>query len=204
VTFTATRELGPGRYMALNSSIPEYNSGGPILNDRGQVAGIVVRVVDNGETVNLVGSVSSINSVRLAEPKCSTAASDEPIPQRTAGGLVGSGPIAGIPAGGAGSPSASSMPQIIRKSGGVLQGSALRRAEPLYPPLAKAARVSGSVVVEVTVDQEGDVISSRAISGHPLLKDAAVNAAHGWKFSPTMLQGIPVKVIGTITFNFNL
>jgi len=48
------------------------------------------------------------------------------------------------------------------------------------------------------------VISARAISGHPLLKDAAVNAARGWKFSPTMLTGVPVKVIGTITFNFNL
>lgn len=95
-------------------------------------------------------------------------------------------------------------PKIIRKSGGVFQGSALRRVEPAYPPLAKAARISGSVVVEVTADEEGNVISVRAISGHPLLKDAAVAAARGWKFAPTMLSGVPVKVIGTITFNFNL
>ena len=95
-------------------------------------------------------------------------------------------------------------PKIIRKSGGVLQTAATRRVEPAYPPLAKTARVSGSVVVEVTVDEEGNVISSRAISGHPLLKDAAVNAARGWKFTPTQLSGVPVKVIGTITFNFNL
>jgi protein TonB len=60
------------------------------------------------------------------------------------------------------------------------------------------------VVVEVTVDEAGNVISARPISGHPLLKDAAVAAAKGWKFSPTMLTGVPVKVIGTITFNFNL
>lgn len=95
-------------------------------------------------------------------------------------------------------------PKIIRKSGGVLQGTATRRVEPNYPPLAKAARVSGSVVVEVTLDEEGNVISARVISGHPLLKDAAVSAAKGWKFNPTLLQGTPVKVIGTITFNFNL
>ncbi|HSB08371.1 MAG TPA: TonB family protein [Blastocatellia bacterium] len=94
-------------------------------------------------------------------------------------------------------------PKIIRKSGGVLQGSATRRVEPAYPPLAKAARLSGSVVVEVTVDEEGNVISARAISGHPLLKDPAVGAARGWKFEPTLLQGTAVKVIGTITFNFN-
>jgi len=95
-------------------------------------------------------------------------------------------------------------PRIVRKSGGVFQGSATRRVEPTYPPLAKAARVSGSVVVEVTADEEGNIISARALSGHPLLKDAAVAAARGWKFKPTLLQGEPVKVIGTITFNFNM
>jgi TonB family protein len=95
-------------------------------------------------------------------------------------------------------------PKIIRKSGGVLQTSATRRVEPTYPPLAKTARVSGAVVVEVTVDEAGNVISARAISGHPLLKDAAVNAARGWKFTPTQLSGVPVKVIGTITFDFRL
>ncbi len=95
-------------------------------------------------------------------------------------------------------------PKIIRKSGGVFQGSATKRVEPAYPPLAKAAKVSGSVVVEVTLDEEGKVISARALSGHPLLKDAAVAAARAWKFAPTMLEGVPVKVIGTITFNFTL
>ncbi|MFL6276260.1 MAG: TonB family protein [Blastocatellia bacterium] len=95
-------------------------------------------------------------------------------------------------------------PKIIRKSGGVLQGSATRRVEPAYPPLAKTARVSGAVVVEVTVDEAGNVTSARAISGHPLLKPAAEAAARGWKFTPMMLQSTPVKVIGTITFNFHL
>jgi protein TonB len=60
------------------------------------------------------------------------------------------------------------------------------------------------VVVEVTVDEQGNVMSARAISGHPLLKEAAVAAARGWRFTPTLLTGTPVKVIGTITFNFNL
>jgi TonB family protein len=95
-------------------------------------------------------------------------------------------------------------PKIIRKSGGVLQGTATRRVEPSYPPLAKTARISGAVVVEVTVGEDGSVISARAVSGHPLLKDAAVNAARGWVFTPTVLEGRPVKVIGTITFNFML
>lgn len=94
------------------------------------------------------------------------------------------------------------QPKIIRKSGGALQESAIKRIEPIYPPLAKAARISGSVVVEVTIDEQGGIISARAASGHPLLKDAAVTAAQEWRFSPARLQGVPVKVIGTITFNF--
>ena len=57
-------------------------------------------------------------------------------------------------------------------------------------------------MVEVTLDEERNAIKARAISGHPLLKDAAVNAAREWRFSPTLLSGVPVKVIGTLTFTF--
>jgi TonB family protein len=95
-------------------------------------------------------------------------------------------------------------PPIVRKQGDVLRGSAINLVEPAYPPLAKAARVSGSVVVEVTVDEQGNVIALRPVSGHPLLRDAAVAAARQWKFTPTLLSGVAVKVIGTLTFNFNL
>jgi protein TonB len=89
-------------------------------------------------------------------------------------------------------------------SGGVLNGKAIAKPQPAYPPIAKAARASGAVIVSVTVDESGRVISASAVSGHPLLRQAAVQAAHGWRFSPTLLSGQPVKVTGTITFNFNL
>jgi len=92
--------------------------------------------------------------------------------------------------------------KVIRKSGGVLQSSATRRVEAVMPPLARAARISGSVVVEVVVDEEGNVVSARSLSGHPLLKDAAVDAARQWQFSPTQLSGVAVKVIGNLTFKF--
>jgi protein TonB len=83
-------------------------------------------------------------------------------------------------------------------------GKAIKRVDPPYPALAKAARVTGTVVVQVTVDEAGNVISSSALSGHPLLRDAAVQAARGWKFSPTMISGQPVKVVGTLMFNFSI
>lgn len=95
-------------------------------------------------------------------------------------------------------------PKMIRKSGGVLAGEATKRVEPSYPPLAKAARVSGAVVVEVIIDENGGVVSARSVSGHPLLRQPAENAARGWRFKPTLLSGQPVKVVGTITFNFSL
>lgn len=95
-------------------------------------------------------------------------------------------------------------PPFVYRSGGALTGSAIRRVEPSYPPMARAARVTGTVVVEVTIDEQGNVIAAKAISGPPLLKAAAVAAARGWKFTPTQLSGVPVKVKGTITFNFNM
>jgi TonB family protein len=95
-------------------------------------------------------------------------------------------------------------PKIIRKSGGVLAGAAIKRVSPSYPEMAKVAEVSGAVVVEITVDEEGNVIAAKALSGHPLLRDAAVDAARQWQFTPTQLQGELVKVIGTLTFNFKL
>ena len=95
-----------------------------------------------------------------------------------------------------------SSTNVIRKSGGVLAGEAIHRETPAYPPLARAAQISGAVVVEIAIDEEGNVFSARAVSGHPLLKDAAVEAARQWKFNPTMLEGKAVRVIGTLTFNF--
>jgi protein TonB len=87
-------------------------------------------------------------------------------------------------------------------SGGVLNGRAISLPKPAYPPIAKAARASGTVVVQVTIDESGKVVSASAVSGHPLLRAAAVSAAYGARFSPTMLSGQPVKVTGTINYNF--
>lgn len=87
-------------------------------------------------------------------------------------------------------------------SGGVLNGKATSLPKPAYPPIAKQAHASGTVVVQVTVDEKGNVVTARAVSGHPLLQATAVSAARGAKFSPTKLNGKPVRVTGVITYNF--
>lgn len=87
-------------------------------------------------------------------------------------------------------------------SGGVLNGKAVNMPLPEYPAIAKAASASGTVTVEVTVDEDGNVSSATAVSGHPLLRAAAVTAARQAKFAPTKLSGQPVKFTGTLVYNF--
>jgi TonB family protein len=89
-------------------------------------------------------------------------------------------------------------------SGVVLNGKAVSKPAPQYPAVAKAARAVGTVSVEVTVDESGKVVASRAVSGHPLLTKAAVDAARQARFAPTLLSGRPVKTTGVITYNFAL
>jgi TonB family protein len=92
--------------------------------------------------------------------------------------------------------------EIGKIDGGVLNGNALALPKPDYPPIARAAHAAGTVVVRVVIDEEGNVTSARAISGHPLLQAASVGAARYAKFSTTFLKGEPVKVTGVITYNF--
>lgn len=87
-------------------------------------------------------------------------------------------------------------------SGGVLNGKAITLPKPAYPEIARSAKAAGVVVVEVTIDEMGDVIEARATSGHELLRAAAVEAARQAKFTPTKLSGQPVKVSGMITYRF--
>jgi TonB family protein len=87
-------------------------------------------------------------------------------------------------------------------SGGKLNGRALSLPNPEYPPIARAAKASGEVTVQITVDKQGNVIAATAVGGHPLLQNAAVNAARQAKFAPTQLEGRPVVVNGQLVYNF--
>ena len=87
-------------------------------------------------------------------------------------------------------------------SGGVLNGKAVRLVQPPYPAIARSAHASGQVKVQITIDENGNVVSASPISGHPLLQGAAVAAARASKFTPTKLSGMPVKVTGVIIYNF--
>ena len=96
----------------------------------------------------------------------------------------------------------SPTPRTAPISGGVLNGKAISLPKPAYPPIARAAHAAGTVVVQVLIDENGSVVSAKAVSGHPLLQAVAVAAARQARFSPTKLSGQPVKVTGVIQYNF--
>jgi TonB family protein len=100
-------------------------------------------------------------------------------------------------------PLAGGMPRRQRPiSGGVLNGKAKTLPQPEYPAIAKNAHAAGTVVVQVIIDERGDVISARAVSGHRLLRQAAIDAARQAKFTPTLLSGQPLMVTGTLSYDF--
>ena len=129
----------------------------------------------------------------------------EALPAATGRGVSTSTPLSDVPdVEPPPPPKPTPTPKSVIASGGVLNGRAISKPQPAYPPIAKAARAEGIVTVQVVVDESGRVISASAVSGHPLLQSAAVAAARQARFSPTLLSGQPVKVSGLITYNFVL
>lgn len=92
----------------------------------------------------------------------------------------------------------------LRLTSTVLQGKVIERVVPVYPQLARTIRLHGDVSTEVIISPEGRVESVRVVSGHPMLVQAAIDAARRWRFEPTILNGVPVRVTGVITFVFKL
>lgn len=79
-----------------------------------------------------------------------------------------------------------------------------RDVQPIYPPEALAAKVQGVVVMEVTIDAAGHVRDARVLRGHAQLDKAALEAVRQWQFEPTLMNGVPVPVIMTVSTNFTI
>jgi protein TonB len=168
--------------------------------------------------------IADVSESRVAPKEISAKASDIPPVRRGVQTVIGTessnaaAPMASGPGTGLGTatgptkvniaedppppPEPKPTPPRAPISGGVLNGKAISLPKPAYPPIARQAHASGTVVVQVTIDENGGVISAHAVSGHPLLQAVAVAAARGARFSPTKLSGQPVKVTGVITYNF--
>lgn len=95
-------------------------------------------------------------------------------------------------------------PRAAIVTGGVVNGKAKFLPKPIYTAAAKAIRAAGDVNVQVTIDETGNVISAKAVDGHPMLRTEAEKAARSAKFDPTLLTGQPVKVSGIIIYKFSM
>jgi len=95
-------------------------------------------------------------------------------------------------------------PQRIRIGGSVQQAKLIRQIRPNYPPLAKQARISGTVELKAIIAKDGTIQDLKVIRGHPLLVQAALDAVKQWIYQPTLLNGEPVEVETTVDVNFTL
>jgi protein TonB len=95
-------------------------------------------------------------------------------------------------------------PLRVRPGGDIREPVKVRHVNPVYPPLALSARVQGPVVLECVITTEGRVSEIAVVRGHVLLRDAAVAAVSRWRYRPTLLNGVPVSVILSVTVTFSL
>src|SRR6201981_1128805 len=111
------------------------------------------------------------------------------------GGIISSTPVA-VPK--------VATPQRVRVSLGVSQGLLVKRVQPNYPPLARQARIQGTVLLQAEMRQDGAIENLRLISGHPMLAPAAIEAVKQWGYKPYMLHGGPGAVETQVQVNFTL
>src|SRR6202047_722898 len=95
-------------------------------------------------------------------------------------------------------------PQRVKQGGNVTAASIITQTRPLYPALARQARIQGNVVLHAIIDKEGKVAPLEGISGHPRLVQSALDAVKQWRYKPTQLNGDPVEVDTTITVTFTM
>jgi periplasmic protein TonB len=140
---------------------------------------------------------------------------DEAPPAMASTGVVGGVP-GGVPGGSMGGVIGSVLsstptvapkiatPQRVRVSSGVVQGLLVKRVNPVYPPLARQARIQGVVILQAQISKEGNIENLQLISGHPMLAPAAIEAVKQWKYRPYLLNGEPCEVDTQIQVNFTL
>ena len=101
-------------------------------------------------------------------------------------------------------PPKAAPPARIKQGGAVTAASIISQTKPNYPPLARQARIQGTVVLHAIIDKDGKVAQLEVISGHPLLVQSALDAVKQWRYKPTLLNGDPVEVDTTITVTFTM
>jgi protein TonB len=120
------------------------------------------------------------------------------VPGGSSGGVIG-----GI-IGSAAPPPKVAAPQKLRVSSGVADGLKVHDVQPTYPQMARIAHIQGDVLLQATISKSGVIENLRAVQGHPILIQAAMDAVKQWKYKPYILNGEPVEVETTIKVQFHM
>jgi len=140
-----------------------------------------------------------------AEPDMGSVGAVGGVPGGVAGGSMGGvlgGVIGGL--GAAPPPPKPKQSGPLRVGGNVQAAKIINRVQPIYPPLARQTRISGTVRLHAIIGKDGTIQSLEVVSGHPLLQQAALDAVRQWRYQPTLLNGEPVDVDTTIDVIFSL
>jgi periplasmic protein TonB len=167
----------------------------------------VARLIHNGQMMAPTVIPKKVEMIKEEElpPDVGNVGVVGGVPGGIAGGSAG-GVLGGI-IGGAGSgmpPPPKSAPSRIRVGGNVQAASLVRKVDPIYPPIAKTAHISGTVVLHAIIGKDGSVQNLEYVNGPPLLMKSAMDAIKQWRYKPTMLNGEPVEVDTTISVVFSL
>jgi len=150
-------------------------------------------------------NAAPIEAPKEIKPEVSVPSVGEGVPGGVEGGVPGGvvgGVVGGLPEAPPPPPPPPSAP--VRVGGNIKQPNKTRDVKPVYPPIAQSARVQGVVIIEATIGPDGRVKEAKVLRSIPLLDQAALDAVKQWQFTPTLLNGVPVPVIMTVTVNFTL
>jgi periplasmic protein TonB len=160
-----------------------------------------VRLMDAGKLVQPKVIPKDVKIIKEDAPDVSTGMTGG-VPGGVAGGSMG-GVIGGV-IGGMAPPPPRPVQQRIRQGGSVQAALLVNKVQPVYPPLARQTRISGTVRLHAIISKAGTIQSLEVMSGHPLLVRAAMDAVQQWRYKPTLLNGEPVEVDTTIDVIFSL
>jgi protein TonB len=163
-----------------------------------------VHLMDAGKLVTPKVIPKDIKIIKEDAPDMSSMGAMGGVAGGVAGGQMG-GVIGGVIGGVGGAPPPPKPTQTrIRQGGNVTAAKLLNRVQPMYPPLARQTRISGTVRLHAIIGKNGGVEQLEVMSGHPLLVQAALDAVRQWKYQATTLNGEPVEVDTTIDVIFSL
>lgn len=167
----------------------------------------VTRLIHNGQMMAPTVIPKKVEMIKEEElpPDVGNVGVVGGVPGGIAGGSAG-GVLGGI-IGGVGSnlpPPPKANPSRIRVGGNVIQASLIRQVQPIYPPIAKTAHISGTIILHAIIAKDGSIAHLEYISGPPLLMKAAMDAVGQWRYKPTMLNGEAVEVDTTVQVVFTL